>query len=296
MLNIWRYLDGKPGHVKQTAGLIQGFRVICDDVNAIDIEPALRFSKATLDKLYGDSPPALHIGAGHGIHLPMLRCRLAYGGKTVVLMKPSLPTTLFNLVVIPNHDHCSNYGNVITSRGPLLPVTVSHKQPHSGLILVGGASKYFAWSGEELKNKIEDIAAHTPEVNWEVYNSRRTPDGWLSTLSELPNLTLRGREAVASDHLEHALATATYAWVTEDSISMTYECIHNRVRTGLLPMSGKENRQNKVRDAMEDLVESKLASRYDENSPLPQAVEFIRENENERVAGLVFNRLVSNGR
>ena len=103
---IWRFVDGKPGHEKQSAGLLQGIESIHPiAVFEIDVRFKPFFWCQIRRKLRGETPdlpePDLLIGAGHRTHLPLLIARIACGGRTVVLMRPTLPHRWF-----PPHISC----------------------------------------------------------------------------------------------------------------------------------------------------------------------------------------------
>ena len=119
--------------------------------------------------------PHLLIGVGHRTHLPLLIARLVCGGKSIVLMKPSLPQRWFDLLFIPQHDRHRRTPNVIETRGVICPTTDAAKDPSHGLILLGGANPHFVWSIEQVAAQITAIVEASPDVRWQVCDSRRTP-------------------------------------------------------------------------------------------------------------------------
>lgn len=93
---IWRLLDGKPGHENQTLGLVNALkrvtRCACIDIPVDEAGSALlHYMTASWPRGAGLLKPDLIFGAGHATHLHMLAARRAHGGKTIVLMQPSLP-------------------------------------------------------------------------------------------------------------------------------------------------------------------------------------------------------------
>ena len=108
-LRIWRFTDGRPGHEKQTAGLLQGFRECLPVYAGQEAELAVRdvaladyaddWSALWQDP--GDAPDLL-IGAGRRTHLPMARTRWHLGSRSIVLMKPSLPSFAMTLRLCPS--------------------------------------------------------------------------------------------------------------------------------------------------------------------------------------------------
>jgi mitochondrial fission protein ELM1 len=107
-LTLWRITDGKPGHEKQTLGLCQALlrqhEGRCFDVDVCR-QPLLNWLMGRFPAGRSLPPPDLIIGAGHHTHFAMLAARRAFGGRCVVLMRPSLPLAWFDLCLIPRHDH-----------------------------------------------------------------------------------------------------------------------------------------------------------------------------------------------
>lgn len=249
-LVVWRLVDGKPGHDKQSAGLLQAVEAR-RPVECYDFD--MRFKALLWRQLRGhlgaggaDVPaPQLVLGAGHGTHLPMLLVRAACGGVCVALMKPTLPHRLFDLIFVPEHDRCRPGANVVATRGVICSTALAHKQPRRGLILLGGTSAHFAWCSEAVAKKVAAIASASPEVAWEVCDSRRTPADMLAALPALPNLRRRARQTAGGDFLANALAQADAVWVTADSASMLYEALSARARVGVIDLPPKRRRESK---------------------------------------------------
>ncbi|MCE2424110.1 MAG: mitochondrial fission ELM1 family protein [Pseudomonadales bacterium] len=110
-------------------------------------------------------PPDLLIGVGHGIHLPLLIARIVCGGRSVVLMKPTLPYRCFELLFVPEHDRTRRRGNVVPTHGVICPAKVDDKETDAGLILLGGPSPHFDWSNPDVGNQVERIVRESPDVN-----------------------------------------------------------------------------------------------------------------------------------
>jgi len=148
-LIIWQLTDGKPGHEKQTRGLINAIaKRTAVDSYQIPVQPSLF---TWVNYLAGRWHHGNHlplpdyiIGAGHHTHIHMLAAQKAFGGKTVVLMRPSVSASLFDYALIPEHDAYQGFGNVIETRGLLNPMQPegSH-DPQRVLILIGWPSKHY---------------------------------------------------------------------------------------------------------------------------------------------------------
>jgi len=247
-LVIWRFVDGKPGHEKQSAGLLQGIEALCPvEVYEFDMRfKALlwRQVRAHLRRREGDMPaPDLVIGVGHSTHWPLVLTRLVCGGKSVVLMKPSLPQRWFDLLFIPQHDHHRQASNVIETRGVICPTSSAPKDPSQGVMLLGGVGPHFDWSNDHIATQITAIAEAAPDVHWQVCDSRRTPPGLSEVLPVASNLAYRSWRSTPDGFLEKVLARATYAWVTADSASMLYEALSARAHVGIIQLRPKHPRR-----------------------------------------------------
>lgn len=248
---VWRLMDGKPGHEKQSAGLLQA---LAEFTPLAVYEFDMRFKALLWRQLHRhvqgravDIPaPDLIVGVGHRTHIPMVLSRTICGGRSVVLMKPTLPHGLFDLVFVPRHDRYRRKGNVVETRGVICPSDSTAKDPARGLILLGGTNRYFEWSSDQVARQVAAIADASPEVNWEVCDSRRTPTDLSSALPRSPNLAYRPWQSTPGDFLERALRDAQSVWVTADSASMLYESLSVRAYVGVIALKEKRvGRNNK---------------------------------------------------
>ena len=303
-LVVWRLLDGKPGHEKQSAGLVQGldeFRQLA--VYDFDMRFKALFWRQVRGYMLGeravvppDVPaPALILGCGHRTHLPMLVAKRVCGGQCVALMKPSLPSAWFDLVFVPRHDRYRQRGNIVETEGVICPAATAPKDAGSGLILVGGASRHFRWVDATIAATVQAIARECSEVAWQVCDSRRTPASFRACLPQRDNLCYRAWAEVPGDFLEQALASAAYVWVTEDSASMLYEALAAQAQVGVIDVSRKRRwRANKhSRGIAALLAAGRVCAARDglRLPPLETTGERI-EPENRRCARVVLERLL----
>lgn len=244
-LVVYRFRDARPGHEKQTLGLLQGlaaltpvrvheFRLYATPDGPLDRAELRR----ALD-LGRTDPPQLILGAGHGLHLPMLWLRLRRGGRIVVLMKPSLPARLFDLVLVPEHDLARAAANVLRTQGMLCPVPPADAVAPArdlGLVLVGGRNRYFAWRNDRVARQVDAVVRAMPELEWVITDSRRTPDGFGAALELPAGARFVPWESTESDWLQHRLAQARCVWVTADSASMLYEALSAGAQVGVLEL------------------------------------------------------------
>ena len=131
---VWRFRDGRAGHENQVVGLSEAIARNCNvQICDIYLNRSLRGLKSLLPNRvsFAAKLPAPHllIGAGHATHLPLLTFQQRFGGKTVVIMKPSLPTPLFDLCLIPAHDRLIfQPGNIVRTEGSLNRIQPSAEQ------------------------------------------------------------------------------------------------------------------------------------------------------------------------
>ena len=246
---VWRFVDGKPGHEKQSAGLLQA---LAEFTPVAVYEFDMRFKALLWRQLHrhlhrrpADIPsPDLIVGVGHRTHVPMVLARAVCGGRSVALMKPTLPHRLFDLVFVPRHDRYRRKGNLVETRGVICPSDSTPKNPGRGLILLGGTNRYFEWRSDHVMRQVAAIANASPEVEWELCDSRRTPADLASALPRLPNLVYRPWQSTPGDFLEGALRDAQLVWVTADSASMLYESLSVRAYVGVIALKAKHLARN----------------------------------------------------
>jgi mitochondrial fission protein ELM1 len=294
---IWRIHDAKPGHANQTRGLVRALAARTD-VESHDIPAPTRWQswRWWLTRQYppGKSLPRpdLILGAGHGTHVATLAARAAFGGKAIVLMKPSLPLRLFDLCVVPEHDEARAVENLIVTRGVLNVVEPSpSQQPTRGLILIGGPSSAYGWSSERMREQVVAAVAGQPNVHWTLTTSRRTPADFLGLVSDshLPNLAIVPCEQTGPTWVPNELVRSAQVWATEDSVSMVYEALTSGAAVGLLEVPC--NRPGRVTAGVKCLVKHGWVtpfSAWQTNTPLPHPPGALHEAA--RCASLVCER------
>ncbi|MCW8905831.1 MAG: mitochondrial fission ELM1 family protein [Sedimenticola sp.] len=289
-LVIWRLIDGKPGHENQSLGLCNALARIID-VERVDIPVGGRF-RQFLDWLAGcfprgekQPPPDLIMGAGHRTHLALLAARRAFGGRAVVIMKPSLPRRLFDLCVAPEHDGVTGK-NVFLTRGVMNTISPrgcdapdaklsAEKGPggeaapsgmeredtasetHSAsqtLILLGGNSSHCGWHDDAVLEQLEMVVREQPGERFVLGDSRRTPAGFMPKIAvlQLPNLLLVPWQQTGPGWVAEQLARSHVAWVSEDSVSMVYEAITSGAAVGLIGLERKG--EGRVSRGLERLI------------------------------------------
>jgi len=259
-LTIWRFTDGRAGHDSQSLGLSSALSALTAcKITHIPVPHWSQLVRGLINQKFIPelSPPDPHllIGAGHKTHLALLCARTARGGKAVVLMKPSLPVSWFDLCLIPEHDKLSVRKNVIRTRGPLNQIRArQHRTSGRGMILVGGPSTHYSWDPKLLEDQLRQIISSDPDCQWVLTDSPRTPDICKSMFSQLAadNMIYKPFSAVSRNWLADELPAATVVWVTEDSVSMIYEALTAGAKVGLLEVPVK--RRGRLTNAINQLI------------------------------------------
>lgn len=297
-LQLWILSDGKPGHENQSLGLAEAMsrRVPCE-IHKIKLRKNKLFFQQ-VKRRDNHVAPDLIIAAGHGTHTTLLWLARRYNVPCVVLMKPTLPTSLFDLCLVPRHDlkkEVTYSDTIIPTHGALNRVSPSEgTHRNGGLFLIGGPSKAHGWDTRSIVNAVEEILAHTAVGPWSLTNSRRTPDDFLTALAPIAReLALFPHQQTGTEWLPSRLAAAEEVWVTEDSVSMIYEALTSGARVGLLPVP-QLKADSRVNRGIQQLVDDGYVVRF----PYWQATHRLlpapeRFHEAGRCADIVLERLFS---
>jgi len=224
---------------------------------------AVLFNKNHALKIF--SQPDLIVGAGHRTHSTILLLSKLFKAKSVVLMKPSLPGWLFDLCIMPEHDGVKEKNNIIVTKGVINKIRPTGKNKiNQGMILIGGPSKHHGWDEKKLIEQINSIIKEMPHVNWQITNSRRTPETTNQLLGELvkDKVSYSGYETEDSEWLPEQLNESQYAWVTEDSVSMVYEALTAQCQVGILSVPQKKS--SRVIKGLERIANEGFVTLYTE--------------------------------
>lgn len=258
-IHIWRLIDGKPGHEKQSLGLVRALSKL-RKVTYDDIKVEHSILKQILQFLLGRFPlgkklknPNLIIGAGHRTHFSILGAKRAYGGKSIVLMKPSLPYSFFDLCLIPMHDNPPERDNIIPTIGSLNSVGLDGpyaKTPSSHLILIGGSSPHYVWDNIHVIDQVKQIVkmGESNTQNWVLATSPRTPKDFVVQLEQklILGLKIFRFEDTHQGWIEEALTFSENVWITPDSVSMVFEALSASCKVGLLNLGIKKTESRVV--------------------------------------------------
>lgn len=296
-VTIWRFTDGKPGHDSQSKGLCAAIEKLKDCKRFdISIDPLHKNISNLLLKRFPAGKnlpdPDLIIGAGHGSHLPMLAARHARKGKIIVLMKPSLPLSLFDLCLIPKHDSPPDHDNVITTTGALNPIQFNkNKESNKGLILLGGPSRHFYWNNDSIIEQLDNILSDNTNLAWTIANSPRTPAEAFMVIQKkgFNNVEFLSYKNTNTNKLHELIYKSQTIWVSADSISMIYESLTSGADVGLLEV--KEKAESRINNAIKQLIKSGQLTAYsawEKTKSLKYSGGAL--NEAERCSGLLLER------
>ena len=280
-LFIIAFLDGRPGHEKQTRGVLNAL----SNLTPIDVQyrtilpPSFESNLKSWCSYIGsyiirrkrkqNHHVDIIIGTGSYTHIPMLLLKKDCGGKVVTCMSPDfLLIDKMDLCFVPGHDRVKSYDNVFFTSGP--PSTAVFTNRHDkdrGLILVGGIDrKSHHWDSAATISRIGSILEKTTLKNWTISSSPRTPEDMILLLQELAeqhsHVDFIRSEETPEGWIEDAYAQNHFVWVTADSISMIYEALTAGCEVGILPVQWKK-RNRKFRRAEKNLLENRLVRSYE---------------------------------
>ena len=245
---IWRLLDGKTGHEKQSLALVKNLKNQANckiyNINIQDLQNpflALILKKYNLNK--GLIRPDIAIGAGHKTHFHLLAIKRYFGAKIVVIMKPSLPLKLFDLCVIPKHDDIKIGSNVFITNTPLVNFNLNMKKKENmALFLIGGPSRHFHWDSKIILEQIKNISKKFKFKKLLITTSRRTPLDFIDEFKRLKikNIQLHEHTKIINNWLDKNIIKVKNIWVTNDSYSMLIEAIASGAHTDVLELKIKK--------------------------------------------------------
>ena len=294
-LTIWLLGDGKPGHENQSLGLVEALGRLREcGVHRIDLAGVGNFwTRRSVARSQAKSlpKPDLIIGAGHATHLSLWRLGRVYGAPSVVLMRPSLPMSCFDLCIAPNHDFNKELKDkrIILTEGAINRVEPGEGSRQGKLILLGGPSKIHGWDADGM---IDALGKLEPGDGWLLTDSRRTPDGFTQRVGEaFPALEIHPHTETGPDWLPQNLQQMEEVWVTEDSVSMTYEALSSGAKVGVLPVPRKQKDARVLRGLDRLLKQGRLRTLTEWQEAGHELPEVRPLQEAQRCAQLVLERL-----
>ena len=279
---IWRLIDGKAGHDKQSLALVENLKkqASCKifNINIQNLESpflALIFKKYNLDE--GLIKPDIAIGAGHKTHLYLLAIKRCFGAKIIVILKPSLPLKFFDLCIIPKHDDVKSKNNIITIQTALVNCNSNMKKKENvALFLIGGPSKHYYWNTKLVLKKIKNISKQYEFKRLLLATSRRTPLNFINEFSNLniKNMKLYEHAKIENDWLDKNITKVKNVWVTNDSYSMLIEAIASGAYTDILDLEIKK--KSKLSEEIEK-IKKNIRKKFPMPNEAKRVSEFIKK-------------------
>jgi len=245
---IWRLLDGKKGHEKQSLALVESLKIQSKckifDIKIQNLENPIIgviLKRYNLDK--GFMKPDIAIGAGHKTHFHLLAIKRCFGAKIVVIMKPSLPLMLFDLCVIPKHDDLKSSSNIFITNTLLINFNLNTKKKENmALFLIGGPSKHYHWDSKRVLEQIKNISKQFKFKKLLIATSRRTPIDFINQFKKLKikNIKLYEHTKIMNGWFDKNIIKVKNIWVTNDSYSMLIEAIASGACTNILELKMKK--------------------------------------------------------
>lgn len=259
------FLDGRPGHEKQTLGIVSALSDYTEITEKEIIVPPNSFKRQVTDYwnyFIGRSEKYCHelagydlyIGTGTATHLPMLMCKRRHNVPIVTCMTPSpILVKKFDLCFVPRHDGVQERNNFFFTIGPPnLSKSGDKHQDNNSLILIGGVDqKSHHWNTAEVETQLEKLVANDDKMQWTISTSPRTPQDTTERIENLsennPNIHFFRFEETPKGWIEKEYSRNKTVWVTADSMSMVYEALSSGCNVGILPVHWKKKTSKFIR-------------------------------------------------
>lgn len=278
-IRIVALLDGRPGHEKQTQGIIRALKatlkVKTTEIAVVPVSPIIMLWQFLLLILPGKGwshPQIDHadllLGTGSRTHLPLLLYKKKYAIPVVTCMSPSFfLRNRFDLCCVPEHDGLAERHNIMHTTGsPNCSRNKKQHQKNCGLILLGGVDvKSHHWDSKKIAAMVRLIVQRDSQQYWTISSSPRTPQETVElirTLSdEFSNTVFFDYGKTPPGWIETQYDKNKVVWVTSDSISMIYEALTAGCNVGIIPMQWrKRNSKFKINENL--LLEQGLVTSF----------------------------------
>ncbi|CAG36954.1 mitochondrial fission ELM1 family protein [Desulfotalea psychrophila] len=306
-IRVTIFLDGRPGHEKQTMGIVNALRERVEvDCTAVDVRGRGWWTgcKDVLTLLFARGSSAndssctdLYLGTGRRTHIPLLLAQRAGGGSSVCCMMPaSWLRRYFNFCFVPSHDRPAPGPQIVRTCGPAnCSVDEKRHEQKRGLILVGGVDlKSHFWQSKMLCLQIEELIGQD-ERQWVISSSPRTPP---ETVDDLRGLAAKFSQVeffhykdTPAGWVEEQYNCSSVVWVTVDSISMVFEALTAGCQVGLLPVEWKKKGSKYQKSEQFLLDENYVISFADWQAGHSWQEGITVLNEAKRCAGLIMEKL-----
>jgi mitochondrial fission protein ELM1 len=252
-------LDGRPGHEKQTFGIIDAIALrTAVKVTSIHVGSSSLLRQAGLltSLFFPFLAPvdaamkngSMVICTGSSTHLTALFIKNKYKVKAFACMNPGpIVRGLFDCCFVPLHDKVPPGENVFPTFGaPNSCRDLGEHEKNSSLILIGGvdtASHY--WNSDKIGRMVKSVIDDDPRTFWTISSSPRTPESTVQILknisNSLDNASFFNYIDTKRGWVEEQYNLNDTVWVSSDSISMLYEAMSAGCHVNIFPMDWKNN-------------------------------------------------------
>lgn len=263
---IWIISDQRRGHFNQSIALgnaISKLRKVDQYVLNVDITARsyILFAKSFYTEGFKLPRPDLIIATGHKTHITALYSRLIFGGRIIVIMRPSLMACLFDLILLPNHDRLKNGRNVISFEGALSRISPSLNNKISQcIIILGGPSRHYKFNIDNLIVALRNIRKKCGETKFVVTNSPRTPKDSTDQIRLHFENTFIPWQSFEDGAVQIEMKRSSQIWVTEDSSSMVYDALSAGAPVGILEVPRRGD--SKLSRSVDRIIERGFATTY----------------------------------
>jgi uncharacterized protein len=297
-LKVAVFLDGSPGHEKQTLGIVKEIQ----HLHPVEVTEIQVFRQSLWQDVWAwiryflcrdcpsttfQDPYDILIGTGSHTHIPMLSRKRHSDALCITCMAPSrILSSRFDLCFVPQHDGIPVGKNVFITVGPPNCSEVKKGHDHNkALILLGGVdTKSHHWSSLEISADVRDLISTENSKEWTISSSPRTPMETVSLIEKiaqkLENVTFFRYQNTEPGWIEKQYSRNGTVWVTADSMSMVYEALSAGCHVGIIPVAWK-NVENKFKRSEKYLLDHDLVvsfkawkegnARWNMNEPLHEA-------------------------
>lgn len=294
--------DAKAGHQAQVMGLVSALSALVNvELTTLTLSGNW-LSRWQIANTALPTPPDLIIGAGHSTHIPVwLMGRRYRQAKTLIVMKPSLPLSWFDFVMMPEHDAKGSLSNhVLLTQGVMNRfVNEQRHQANKVLILLGGTNQRYAFDSQKMLADIQTLIEHYQDIKANVImtDSRRTPtelSNCLSKKNNIADLSTFQFFPVANttpDWLNEQYQTASHVWVTADSVNMIFEAMTAGCQVGLIELP--KLKTDRVTNMVDSLIQSGKVTTLNDFRQGKSLSDAVPINEAKRAAQWLLSHLGS---
>ena len=292
--------DAKAGHQAQVMGLVSALSALVNvELTTLTLSGNW-LSRWQIANTALPTPPDLIIGAGHSTHIPVwLMGRRYRQAKTLIVMKPSLPLSWFDFVMMPEHDAKGSLpSHVLLTQGVMNRfVNEQRHQANKVLILLGGTNQRYAFDSQKMLADIQTLIEHYQDINANVImtDSRRTPtelSNCLSKKNNIADLSTFQFFPVANttpDWLNEQYQTASHVWVTADSVNMIFEAMTAGCQVGLIELP--KLKTDRVTNMVDSLIQSGKVTTLNDFRQGKSLSDAVPINEAKRAAQWLLSKL-----